>query len=75
MLGFAKSERANVDDDELEDLRTQARVFLKLSVAQLEAAIAVNELMEVAYGGEDDEAAMPRKIGESVAAIYIPGLK
>ena len=27
LLGFAKNERANIDDDELEDLRGQARAF------------------------------------------------
>jgi hypothetical protein len=53
LLGFAKSERANIDDDELEELRGQARVFLRLSTDQIEAAIAAEELTEVSYGYEE----------------------
>lgn len=52
LLGFAKNERANIDDDELEDLRGQARAFLGLSADQIKAAIAADELMEVSYDGE-----------------------
>ena len=47
LLGFAKNERANIDDDELEELKRQARVFLGLSEDQIEAAIAEDELTEV----------------------------
>ena len=50
LLGFAKNERANIDDDELEDLRAQARVFFGLTSDQIEAAIADAELMEVSDG-------------------------
>jgi hypothetical protein len=53
LLGFAKSERANIDDDELEELRGQARAFLRLSTDQIEAAIAAEELTEVSYGDEE----------------------
>jgi hypothetical protein len=53
LLGFAKSERANIDDDELEELRGQARAFLRLSTDQIEAAIATEELTEVSYGDEE----------------------
>ena len=53
LLGFAKHERANIDDDELEDLRGQARAFLRLSADQIEAALAEDELTEVGYGEED----------------------
>ena len=53
LLGFAKNERANIDDDELEDLRGQARVLLRLSADQIEAALAAEELTEVRYGDED----------------------
>ena len=52
LLGFAKNERANIDDDELEDLRGQARVFFGLTPNQIEAAIGDDELMEVNYGDE-----------------------
>lgn len=53
LLGFAKNERANIDDDELEDLRGQARTFLSLSADQIAAAISADELAEVSYGDED----------------------
>jgi hypothetical protein len=53
LLGFAKNERANIDDDELKVLRGQARTFLILSADQIAAAITEDELMEVSYGGED----------------------
>ena len=54
LLGFAKSERANIDDDELEELRGQARTFLRLSADRIEAAITADELTEVSYGGEEE---------------------
>lgn len=53
LLGFAKRERANIDDDELEELRGQARAFLQLSADRIEAAITANELTEVSYGDEE----------------------
>lgn len=53
LVGFAKSERANIEDDELEDLRGQARALLTLSMDQIAKAIAEDELMEVSYGEED----------------------
>ena len=53
LVGFAKSARANIDDDEFEDLRGQARTFLGLSQDRIEAAIAEDELTEVSYGDED----------------------
>ena len=55
LLGFAKSERANIDDDELDVLRGQARAFLRLSTDQIEAAIATDELTEVSYGDEEQD--------------------
>jgi hypothetical protein len=53
LLGFAKNERANIDDDELEELKGQARAFLGLSMDQFEALIAEDELTEVSYGEEE----------------------
>ena len=53
LLGFAKNERGNIEDDELEDLKGQARAFFRLTMDQIEAAIAEDELMEVDYGDED----------------------
>ena len=46
LLGFAKNERDNVDDEELKAL---ARGFLRLNEDQIEALIAADELMEIRY--------------------------
>ena len=54
LYGFAKSDRDNIDDDEVEDLRKQGRAWLGLGDEQIASAIADEELQEVAYG-EDDE--------------------
>ena len=53
LVGFAKSDRANIEDDELEDLKGQARAFLRLSKDQIASAITEDELTEVSYGDED----------------------
>ena len=50
LLAFAKNNRGNVDDDELVDLKGQARVFLRLSMKEISASIAADELAEVEYG-------------------------
>jgi hypothetical protein len=55
LLGFAKNNRGNIDDDELEDLKGQAQVFLRLGVNEIKAAIAADELTEVAYDETKDE--------------------
>ena len=47
LYGFAKNERSNIDADELEEFRQLARAFLGLTVQQIAALIADNELMEV----------------------------
>ena len=52
LYGFAKNERSNIDDDELEEFRKLARGFLDLTAKQIAALIADNELMEVTY--DDD---------------------
>jgi len=52
LLGFGKNVRANIDDDELEDLRRQAQAFFGLSNEQIEAAIEEDDLTEVAYEEE-----------------------
>ena len=49
LYGFAKSERANIDDEELETLREVARAYLELEPKRIEAAIAAGELMDVHY--------------------------
>lgn len=53
LLGFAKNERDNVDDDELAELKGLARSFLALRGDQIEALVADDELMEVAYDDDD----------------------
>ena len=53
LYGFAKSERANIDDEELEAWRGVARAYLELDANGLEAAIAAEELIEVDDGEED----------------------
>ena len=53
LLGFAKNERANVDDADLAELKGQARAFLGLRTDQIMTLIAAGELMEVSYGEEE----------------------
>ena len=52
LYGFAKNERSNIDDEELEEFRKLARGFLGLTAQQIAALIADNELMEVT---DDDD--------------------
>jgi hypothetical protein len=49
LLGFAKNERDNIDDDELDELKVLARGFLALSGEQIAVLVAEDELMEVRY--------------------------
>jgi hypothetical protein len=51
--GFAKSMRANIDDDELEVLRRQGAGLLNAAAAAIEIMIADDELTEVDY--DEDE--------------------
>ena len=53
LYGFAKSERANIDDDEHGALRDIVRTYLELDVKKIEAAIAAGELLEVGYGEKE----------------------
>jgi hypothetical protein len=50
LFGFAKSERANLDDDELAAWRRIGRSYLALDDELLDAAVAADELVEVSYG-------------------------
>ena len=52
LYGFAKNERSNIYTDELEEFQKLARGFLGLTVQQIAALIADNELMEVT---DDDD--------------------
>jgi hypothetical protein len=53
LFGFAKNERANIDDDELEEWRRIAQLYLALDERRIEAAIAAQELAEVCHGEKD----------------------
>jgi len=53
LYGFAKSTRANVDDDELEVLRRRGMGLLNAPEAALEAMIADDALIEVSYDEEE----------------------
>ena len=55
LYGFAKSDRDNIDDDELEELRRQGRLWLGLSDDRIATAVADGELQEVAYGEKDEQ--------------------
>ncbi len=53
LFGFAKNERANIDDDELEEWRHIGRLYLTLSGRSMAAAIDAQELLEVHHGEKD----------------------
>jgi hypothetical protein len=50
LYGFAKTERSNIDDEELDEFRRLARGYLGLDAQQLDALIAENELVELTDG-------------------------
>jgi len=50
LFGFAKSERENLNDDELALWRRVGKAYLGLDDEALVAAIAADELMEISYG-------------------------
>ena len=54
LYGFAKSERNNIDDRELRDLRTLARLYLGYSDAQIATALEEAELNEVICDDEEE---------------------
>jgi hypothetical protein len=53
LYGFAKSERDNIDDRELDDLKKLARHYLSYSDAQIATALARTELREVRNDQEE----------------------
>jgi hypothetical protein len=53
--GFAKSDKANVSAKELKALKRLADVLLGFSKAQLEAARAAGELIEIQNDGKEKE--------------------
>jgi hypothetical protein len=50
LYGFAKRDRANIEDDELEAWRRLALIYLGLDTENLEAAIVAKEVTEVGNG-------------------------
>ncbi|WP_316163340.1 type II toxin-antitoxin system RelE/ParE family toxin [Bradyrhizobium sp. SZCCHNRI20481] len=46
---FAKKDRANIDDDELEDFRTLAKSYTALNSAQLAQLLADEDLVEICH--------------------------
>ena len=55
LYGFAKSERDNIDDRELADLKNLARHYLSYSDAQIAVALIHSELTEIACDEQDQE--------------------
>jgi hypothetical protein len=53
LFGFAKNERANIDDGELGEWRHIGRLYLALDERKIEAAITAQELVEVRHGEKD----------------------
>lgn len=53
LYGFAKNEKENISDDELDDLKKLTRLLLSYDDGQLDQAMAAKELVEVPYGDED----------------------
>jgi hypothetical protein len=52
LFGFAKNERATLDDDELAYWQRVGKIYLGLDDDGMALAIAADELMEIPYGEE-----------------------
>jgi len=50
---FAKKDRANIEDDELEDFRTLAKSYAALSEKQIARLLDDKDLTEICHGGEE----------------------
>lgn len=44
---FAKADRSNIDDDELVDFRKLAQAYARMSEADLQSALRLDELQEI----------------------------
>jgi len=60
LFGFAKNERANIDDDELEEWRHVGRLYLALDERKIEAAITAQELTVVMAKKTNTKKTAPR---------------
>jgi hypothetical protein len=56
LYGFAKNDRDNIDDDELETARDIASGWLEASSSQLARAMADGLIQEVDYDDQEDKA-------------------
>jgi hypothetical protein len=52
LYGFSKSERSNIDKDELKVLQEVAKELLGFDIGQLTIALAAGEIVEI-YDGDD----------------------
>ncbi len=55
LYGFAKSERDNIDDRQLADLKKLARWYVNLSDGEIDRLLNANELRELGYHGQKQE--------------------
>ena len=55
LYGFAKSERDNVDDDELATLRDIAKAWLQADAKALARAVADGLIQEIEYDGDEEK--------------------
>jgi hypothetical protein len=55
LYGFAKNERDNIDDKELDDLKKLAKKFLNYTEEQIAKAVTETELKEVMCDDQDKE--------------------
>ena len=54
LYGFAKNEKENISEDELDDLKKLTSLLLRYDDGELEKAMAARELIEVPYGDENE---------------------
>ena len=50
LYGFAKNERDNLEDDELQDLKRLAQVYLQMRHDTMDSVVKAGELLEVTDG-------------------------
>jgi hypothetical protein len=54
LYGFAKNEKENISEEEMDDLKKLTRRLLNYNDSELEQAMAAKELIEVPYGDENE---------------------
>ena len=55
LYGFAKSERENIDERELDDLKKLARHYLSYNDGQIAKALSETELQELMWDDQEDD--------------------